>query len=79
MIVERKDKTENFDKFRGNLTSINWGHLAVVPVPGRRTKTVYGKSNTNPKSKITFLGIIRRSEPTVIRQDLLADWMKEND
>lgn len=79
MIVERKDKTARFDKFRSNLADINWGHPATKPVAGRRTTTVYGKSTRQPKSNINLLGIPRRSEPKVIYQDLLADWMKEND
>lgn len=78
MIVERQDKTANFDTFRKNLEEIDWGHKPSAPVAGRRIVKVYGKPSNAPKSNITFLGIPRRSEPTVIRQDLLADWMKDN-
>lgn len=78
MIVERKDKTADFDKFRDNLADIDWGHKPTKPVAGRRTVKVYGAGPPQPKSNLTFLGIPRRSEPTVIRQDLLADWMKDN-
>jgi len=78
MIVERKDKTASFDKFRSNLSDIDWGHKPTKPVAGRRTVKVYGKPSQQPRSNLNFLGIPRRSEPTVIRQDLLADWMKEN-
>jgi hypothetical protein len=79
MIVERKDKTANFGTLRANIDKINWGHPATTPVPGKRTKKVYGNLQANSKSNITLLGIPKRSEPTVIHQDLLADWMKDND
>jgi len=78
MIVERKDKTAKFVKFRANLEDIDWGHPPVRH-DGVRTVKAYGNSPPRPQSPLTFLGIPRRSEPKVIRQDLLADWMKDND
>lgn len=78
MIVERKDKTASFGKFRQNLEGIDWGHPPAQRKTGRTVK-VYGKREKNPKSQLNFLGIPRRSEPKVIYQDLLADWMKDND
>lgn len=79
MQVEKLDRTLDIQKFRQNFDEIDWGHPPVTKRKPKRTVKRYGPSTPAAVSGLNLLGIPRRTEPKVIRQDLLKDWLKEND